>query len=963
MSTRFCSICGVLLLFFLFFVPEAHSQSINLSDDSLGLLRQGLQQLQKEPASGGASFGNSAASVSSGAGNVVVPAVPEEARRPSAVELDYSSRAGADLRLVGYDVIDGVQVIAGTPMGAVGDDYVMGVGDQLTVTVRGQRNESYDVVVDSSGQITIPSLAPVPAAGRRFGQVRSEIEARLQEIFLQSHAYVSLGAIRQLSVLVAGEVRRPGLKTVTGLSSVMDALVAAGGIKKTGSLRNVLLVRDGKQRSLDLYTVVLGIGKAPDIQLRDGDRLLVPVLGPTVAVIGDVMRPGIYELTGASIGANSALALAGGGISAQGNVLARLRVAPTGQREIADLDTKSVSALARGDILKVERRGGGDTGSVLLTGDVSLSGRRPISQYPTLFSLIAAPGVLGDRAYLPFVVVISKDKSSGASIYRGIDASGTFVGRPNGQKQTDYPLASDDTVVVLSLDDVHYLSSIDVQNVLKGEPPIFGFSAPEKSEKSKSGISASDTTSANVPFDAASLSDAQRQKLLAMAASANIGVSASAAGGAGSKTSGLSGVSPNSRGAGAASEDESANASGALLYCGGLRHLMANVARRGVPIHKVDAAKDVDGESSLDPGAAFNVQACPDVFNNFPELLAFSLDHSADVQGEVRNPGAYPVADGAPVVMLLSSAGGLSGTADAAAIEVTNYSVSDRGAAVRQVVNFADSAAIAVSARDVVRVGRKFTQRDIGAVSLGGEVERPGLYSIRRGETLSELIQRAGGLTAQAYPIGTVFTRESVRRQEQEGYEIAARELESGMGPALVSLASTSGGAQATGATIAAVQELIKSLRSAKAAGRVVTEADPAILAVRPELDTILQPGDALFVPKRPSHVSVVGEVLHAGAQRFEDGLSASDYIRSSGGFGANADESRVYVILPSGQAKPIKASFWNYSRENVPPGSTIVVPRDLAPLNFWAVAKDLTQLFSQVALSAASLAVISSNN
>jgi protein involved in polysaccharide export with SLBB domain len=963
-STRFCSIAVSFLLFFCFFSSAAKSQSVNLNDDSLGLLRQGLQQLQSDPSSvtGSPTFGSQPPSVSSGSGNVIIPAVPADVEQPSPVEADYSSRAGSPLQLVGYDTINGVQVLSGTPMGAVGDDYVMGVGDQLLITIRGQRNESYKAIVDSSGQITVPAIAPVVAAGRHFGDVKSEIEARLQETFLQSQAYISLGAIRQLSVLVGGEVRRPGLKTVTGISSVVDALVVAGGVKKSGSLRRVLLVRDGKQISVDLYSLMLGIGKAPDVKLRDGDRILVPVLGPTIAVIGDVMRPGIYELSGDTIDANSALALAGGGISAQGNVLARLRVGSTGQREIADLETGSRSSLARGDILKVERRGGGDAGSVMLTGNVSLSGRRPLAQYPTLFSLVGTPGVLGARAYLPFVVVVSRDKSTGASIYRGIDVSTALKG--GGAAQPDLPLASDDTVIILSLDDVHYLSSVDVQNVLNGLPPVFGLGAQPAQGRFREGISSADTALDGEQINLSSMGELQRQSLLSTASSASAGVAMSSTGSSEGKGA-VNRTAPSPKRSDGISSTGAApaGAANALLYCAGLRNLMGNVARRGAPVYQAVSVSTPPEAGAPDPGAAFNVQACPKIFDDQPELLAFLIDHSAEIQGEVRNPGAYPISADAAVQTLLLSAGGLTDTADSDAIEVTNFSVANKGAAVRQVIRVSDSAALKISAGDVVRVGRRFTQRDIGSVALNGEVERPGLYAIRRGETLSELIRRAGGLTPQAYPIGSVFTRESVRQQEQDSYEIAARELESGMGPALINLAGTSGGAQATGATVAAVQELVKSLRSAKAVGRVVTEADPAILTVRPELDTILQPGDALFVPKRPSHVSVAGEVLHPGAQQFSDGLSASDYIRDSGGFGANSDDSRVYVILPSGKAKPIKSSFWNFSRENIPPGSTIVVPRDLTPFSFWAVAKDLTQLFSQIALSAASLAVISSNN
>ncbi len=848
-------------------------------------------------------------------------------------------------------------------MGAVSDDYRLGVGDEIIVSIRGQRNTTQRTLVDVSGQVTVPSLPPIAAAGKTFGEFRTELERQVQEGFLQSQVYVSLGAIRQLSVLVAGEVSRPGLKTVTGVSSVIDALVAAGGIKKSGSLRRVVLVREGRETVLDLYPVLLGTAKASDISLRDGDRLVVPVLGPTVAISGDVMRPGIYELNADKLDAAAAMAWAGGGISAEGNVLSRLRVTSTGQREVTDLGSGAKLSLARGDILKVARRGGGDIGTVSLVGNVAVPGERPLARYPSVFALIRDPGVLQGASYLPFVVVITTDKVSGAQRYVAVDAAGALGGGAT-QAQSDFPLSSGDQVVVLSLSDVRYLSSADVQNVLRGELPVYGLVDRKKLQNQGNGLDGRSEVGDEEPLLAqyknqrASLATAGGGKDgLNQSATANRSLLAAQLTPQQSAENGTSPLGMADTGPAASQPLD------ALKYCAGLRQLIANVIRRGNAVSPAGGLRPAN-DPAADSGAAFDIQPCPVVFDQIADLLPFVVDHASQVQGEVRNPGIYPVAQSLPANVLVNVAGGLSDAADSSHVEVTNYRVAQAGATVRQVVSYSAAAAVAVMPGDAVRVGARYSDRDAGGVMISGEVERPGLYNITRGEKLSDLIARAGGLTPQAYPIGSVFTREAVRRQEQEGYEITARELESGIGPALISISSTAAGssAQTAAATVSAIQQLVRSLRSAKAVGRVVTETDPAILSVRPELDTVLQVGDALFVPKRPNHVSISGEVLHPGAQRFEDGLAAGDYIRNSGGFTANADDSRIYMILPSGQAKPIKSSFWNFSRENVPPGTTVVVPRDLTPFNFWAITKDLTQILSQVALSAASLAVISNN-
>ena len=254
-----------------------------------------------------------------------------------------------------------------------------------------------------------------------------------------------------------------------------------------------------------------------------------------------------------------------------------------------------------------------------------------------------------------------------------------------------------------------------------------------------------------------------------------------------------------------------------------------------------------------------------------------------------------------------------------------------------------------------MRFNRVFTDRDAGPVQMSGEVLRPGLYNIQRGERLSQLIARAGGLTAQAYPYGSVFSRERVRRAQQEGFRRAERELNA----SLLSAAATKG------VDISAVQNLsnlTKELASVDAVGRVVIEADPTVLQVRPELDTVLEPGDRIFIPKRPNSILVIGDVLNPSALQFISGTPTDEYIRQAGGFQRSADEDRVFVVFPNGEAQPISVSVWNFTPIQIPPGSTIVVPKEPTPFDLFTFTRDISQVVSQLAVTAASLAVISSN-
>ena len=195
------------------------------------------------------------------------------------------------------------------------------------------------------------------------------------------------------------------------------------------------------------------------------------------------------------------------------------------------------------------------------------------------------------------------------------------------------------------------------------------------------------------------------------------------------------------------------------------------------------------------------------------------------------------------------------------------------------------------------------------------------------------------------------MTRESVRREQEEGFRRAARELNNAITVAVLRR-------DVSADAIFAARQLTESLASVEAPGRVVIESDPAVLRTQPSKDTVLEPGDHINIPKRPNFVIVVGDVLNPGALQFEPGKDVEDYVDESGGLQNSADDKRVFVVYPNGVASPVNISRWAYSSVQIPPGSTIVVPKDTSPLKMEFV-RDIVGIFSQLALAAASIAVI----
>ena len=258
--------------------------------------------------------------------------------------------------------------------------------------------------------------------------------------------------------------------------------------------------------------------------------------------------------------------------------------------------------------------------------------------------------------------------------------------------------------------------------------------------------------------------------------------------------------------------------------------------------------------------------------------------------------------------------------------------------------------------KDVVRLNARFTDREFGPIILSGEFLRPGVYTIRRGERLSEVVERAGGLTRQAYAYGAIFTRERVKRAEALALRRAAREVSA----ALSVVASKS---NVKPEQLVSLSQLAQRLDTAEAFGRVVIEADPTVLQVRPEVDTVLEGGDRLFMPKRPNFITIAGDVLNPSSIQFVSGATVTDYVRRAGGLQISADDDRIFVVLPNGEARATDSSFWNHDAVQIAPGSTIVVPRDPRPFDLVELLKDITPVLSNLAVTAASLALIAGTN
>lgn len=227
--------------------------------------------------------------------------------------LQVQPQGSAALKPFGYDLFAGSpSTFAPATDVPVPTEYVVGPGDSLQVQLIGNTKGNYTFTVDREGRINFPELGPVSVAGQRFEQVRAAIERRVREQMIGTQVSVTMGELRSIRIFVLGDAERPGSYTVSGLSTITNALLVSGGVKTIGSLRKIELKRNGATVTrFDLYDLLLKGDTRADARLLPGDVIFIPPVGATVGVSGEVRRPAIYELDG-EVTTKDILSLAGG---------------------------------------------------------------------------------------------------------------------------------------------------------------------------------------------------------------------------------------------------------------------------------------------------------------------------------------------------------------------------------------------------------------------------------------------------------------------------------------------------------------------------------------------------------------------------------------------------------------------------------------------------------------------------
>jgi len=238
--------------------------------------------------------------VPSGQSSSQIPAADSLSEFELFIARGTMGKISTNIRQFGYDLFQQPpSTFAPADRIPVGPDYVIGPGDELRITIWGNIEGQWSVVVDMDGKITLPKVGTIGVTGLTFGELKTTLNKELSRYYTNFQMNVSMGPLRSMRVYIVGNAAKPGAYTISSLSTLVNSLFEAGGPNKTGSMRDIQVKRNTHTVvRFDMYDFLLKGNKTKDVRLMPEDVIFIPPVGPLAGIAGNVKNPAIYELKG-----------------------------------------------------------------------------------------------------------------------------------------------------------------------------------------------------------------------------------------------------------------------------------------------------------------------------------------------------------------------------------------------------------------------------------------------------------------------------------------------------------------------------------------------------------------------------------------------------------------------------------------------------------------------------------------
>ncbi|WP_297445750.1 SLBB domain-containing protein [Desulfurobacterium sp.] len=849
--------------------------------------------------------------------------------KASSIEAGFYTRTkalGIKLKQFGYNFFVGKKLPAlSIP---VDKTYVLGPGDELFLYVIGNPpnidiSQITKLVVDREGKIYIPGFGVFYVWGKTLGEAESLISKALGV-----NIKLTVGRLRTFPVYVSGEVRNPGAVIATSANTVIDAIIMAGGVKGTGSLRNIIVRRTTpngvKTIHIDFYRLLLE-GEPINMRLKDGDVIFIPPIKKVAGIGGAVRRPAIYELKGNET-LKDLIKMAGGVLPSAYKykvVIQRYK-----NNEFLEVIEGSLSdknfisqPLHSGDLVVIKKVISVPQNAVMVDG---------YTAYPGLYEY--KPGmklsdILNSDMFLP-------------------DTNMKF-----GLILRQYPLGTPPKYITFAPEDI-----------INGNKDIF-LMPRDKIYLYKFG------TTKNVDFN--KIKDA-------FVVEGEIKYPGVYAYRKGMKLSEL--LTPDM-----------------ILINTNLHY--AEIDRRDPETLDIKEIKEFAPIDILNHKTDIEIKPL-DVIKFYPKFVFSPIK----VSGAVKNPHFIPYHRGMKLSDALS---GIEFTKDIKKLKADIYRELSRNAksasALEKAQNIkvqAESGAETIKsnitsvylynllmkhdtdANITLNPGDRIVIREIAPdeivekVSVSGYVRNPGTFKITSKTTLYDVLKAAGGFRENAYPRGIIILRNSVRTMEKERLSKAILQMRQELEKEQAGIMQADLSQQELAARQSAFEskrKLLELMEKTQVSGRITGIVIPEDLEKlkNSPYNILLEDGDQIIVPKKPSSVLVFGEVYNPGAIVYQKGMTVKDYLKLCGGLTKDADRENIFVIKADGTtlSSDRKFSFitwstrerrflWGTPEEEIlnyelQPGDAVIVPTKIHVPTMWRpLIRDVIQIIYQSALT-----------
>lgn len=759
------------------------------------------------------------------------------------------------------------------------NNYVIATGDQMSVQVYGDQDQTYTLDVTNEGNVNVPMVGPVKVAGMTYEGAKERLKGVMKSHYSFSDFAVRMTKYSTIQATLVGDVKNPGLYNLSSFATVKDLLLEAKGVSETGSVRNVIIKRNGHEiANVDFYDLFFNGNSLSKMILKQGDVIVVKKAAKLVSVDGYVNNTAIFELK-------------------EGETLEKLIYYAGGMKPDASKTNIKVTRFINNvafDTIKVDYKDAKNF--KMRDGD-------KVYIYPLSFNTDQSINVYGNVIRPGSYNIHTKENLT------------TFLRDMTSEGMKSFFLPDTDLsygVIKRYSDALKYETiSFNIKNVLDANQTIVLKPQDQIFIFNKNDIFANSYVT---------------------------------------------------------TKGENLQNQGKLQYYKGMT--IRDAINASKILNLIDDKVKLTTYSGLDhmPSTSFyslNSQG-DTVLHPLDEIEVsdYYTTHKMDpinIKGEVIYPTSTFYEKGMTLKKLIDMAGGFTQKAYTRSVEIVRYFIDDEQNRQRSILKIdlqkKNINEIELMPYDEVTIFSipKWSERKV--VTLNGQVKFPGTYVIDSGERLASVIERAGGFSENAFIKGAVFTRESIRKNQVEQYNASLSKIKKELAIFNAMPANAKNLGSTTGA--AALDGVITDAQKYMPIGRVSLKLDENLSAFKKSpYNIVLENNDSITIPQDMDTVTVFGEVYNPSSFIFDSKNSVDDYIKFASGLSTGADKGKIYIIHADGSSEPIN-NGWFHTSVKVAKGDTIVVPlyiQEYSNLDVWT---SISGIFSNFAVTAASLKAI----